>query len=281
MSIAGIAKTGLNYASRLILDDKFSSRVTASIKMFRKQKKAGVYSGNFGNIVKDSFVRAGKKTNPNVWGALRESVTSYGTETAALWKSNKGIFSKLGGTFKGLTKRAPLIGAILTVAFEIPNVYRAIKDGGLIYGATEVAKSGVRLATGIAAGAIGAAFLGPVGAFAGYFIGDWLGKLVVGKSHTEKLAEQEEKQQEQLAQFMTLQDAAINEQAALAQLQGAQGAGYQQTPAFTSFLPQATMTPDQLQAYGNALYGGGGMNNFLTQSAYNQGLQQPKLNYFG
>jgi len=268
MGIGSIAKTGLNYAGRLIFDDKFSSKVTSSLKGIRRLKTQGKFDGHLGKQIGAAFQKADKVTEKNVWKGLKNSVTSYADDVSKLWKNaDKGFFAKLGGTFKGLAKRAPLIGAALTVLFEIPNIYKATRDGGLINGAIETGKSGVRLAAGIAAGAIGSAFLGLPGALAGFFIGDMLGKLVVGKSHSEKLAEAEQKQQEQLAKFGLLQQSYGNEQAAEA-LANAAG----QTPAF-----QGNMTPQQMQMYQQMLQNGGMNDDFMYQAAFKQGLNQPQI----
>ena len=192
MSIAGIAKTGFSYAGKLIFDDRFASKVTSSLKAIRKTGKVKGIHRQVGAAFQqaDKFVVKSSKGTYSCFGAVKSSLQSYCKDTSALWKSNKGILAKLGGTGKGLLKRAPLIGTALTIAFEIPNIYRATRDGGLVNGAIETCKSGARLAAGIGLGAVGAAFLGPVGAIAGFMLGDFLGKLVVGKSHTEKLAEQ-------------------------------------------------------------------------------------------
>lgn len=262
MSIGSIAKTGFSYAGKLIFDDRFASKVTSSLKAIRKSGKVTGLHRQIGTAFQqaDKYVVRSTKGPYSCFGAVKNSLRSYCSETGALWKSSKGIFSKLGGTFKGLLKRAPLIGTALTVAFEIPNIYRATRDGGLVNGVIEAGKSGVRLAAGIGLGAVGAAFLGPVGAIAGFMLGDWVGKLVVGKSHTEKLAEQEEKQQEQIAQA---QQQAV-------QLQDSM---YGQAPAFTSYLPRSTMTQDQLYAMGQALYSGNNMNDFMLRSSLNAGQQ--------
>lgn len=268
MSIGSIASTGLNYAGRLIFDDKFSQRITQSLKICRKHKKAGKYTGNFKDMIVDSFKRADSCTEKNVWKGLKKSVVSYGDEVAKLWKNpSVGFFKKIGGTLKGLGKRAPLIGAVLTVAFELPNIIRATKDGGLIKGVTETAKSGVRLASGIACAAIASAFMGPLlGSIVGFTVGDFLGKLVVGKSHTEKLQEAEEKQQQAIVDNQQQYPLNVNpsdypENPGLVP----QTLPTQTQPVFTSFLPQATMTPDQLMAYQNALYG---QNPFLNNINY-------------
>lgn len=204
MGIASIAKTGLNYAGRLIFDDRFASKVASRIKAHGKMyKKAGKNRfHDFHKQIGDAFQRADqitgkidpvtKKPKIGIFGNIRKSFEQYGGDVAALWKNkDKSFFSKIGGTIKGLGKRAPLIGTALMVAFELPNIFKATKDGGLIAGAAEAGKSGVRIAAGVACGAIGAALLGPVGSIAGFLIGDMLGKLVVGKSYSEKKAAEE------------------------------------------------------------------------------------------
>ena len=120
MSIVGIAKTGLNYAGRLIFNDKFSTTVTKSLKASRAAKK---YNGHIGKQIKEAFKCADRTTDKSVFNGLKSSLKSYKGEVSTLWKSNKGILSKCGGTLKGLWKRAPLIGTALTLAFEIPNIY--------------------------------------------------------------------------------------------------------------------------------------------------------------
>ena len=53
------------------------------------------------------------------------------TKAGAKLGAKKGIFASIvGGTkgfFKGLGKNMPLIGALMTIAFEIPNVVKASK----------------------------------------------------------------------------------------------------------------------------------------------------------
>ncbi len=196
MSIASVAKTGLNYAGRLLFDDRFASKVTSSLKSYgRMNKRNG--KGRFNKFHKQvgtAFQKAEKATgNKKVFESLAESVKSYKTDVSALWKSDKGFWKKIGGTLKGLGKRAPLIGTALTIAVELPNIFKATKEGGIVNGAIEAGKSGIRLSTGIACGAIGTAVLGPAGGLLGFFVGDLLGKFIVGKSYSEKQVEEKQK----------------------------------------------------------------------------------------
>jgi len=112
------------------------------------------------------------------------------------WKQTKSVFGVLG-------KRMPLIGAVLTLAFELPNIIKATCKEGLLTGAGETGKTAVRLSTGAIGGAIGSALI-PVpflGALVGYWAGDKIGQLIVGKSYSEKQAEKQEQAQTAQQEF--------------------------------------------------------------------------------
>lgn len=241
-SIARIASKGWNYAGRLIFDDRFATEITKSIKNQRQILKASGKNSftGFHKQVKDAFISAEKATSDKkIFQSLKDSLNGYRKDVKDLWtnpslKGGKGLMSKIGGTFKGLWKRAPLIGTVLMVAFELPNIFKATKEGGLINGAAETGKSAVRIAAGVACGAIGTAILGPLGSIPGFIIGDLLGKLVVGKSYSEKKAAQEQK---------------------IAEMTGMNGIpGQQTTPYQTIPQMQMTMSPQELMALQQMLY---------------------------
>ena len=246
-SIARIASKGWNYAGRLIFDDRFATEITKSIKNQRQILKASGKNSftGFHKQVKDAFISAEKATSDKkIFQSLKDSLKSYKTDVSALWKSDKKLFSNFGGTLKGLGKRAPLIGTALMVAFELPNIFKATKEGGLINGAAETGKSAVRIAAGVACGAIGTAILGPLGSIPDFIIGDLLGKLVVGNSYSEKKAAQEQK---------------------IAEMTGMNGIpGQQTTPYQTIPQMQMTMSPQELMA--------------LQQMLYSNTQPQPQLN---
>ena len=82
----------------------------------------------------------------------------------------------------------PLIGALLTVAVELPNIFKATKNEGLLTGAGETAKAAARLGLSTVCGAITQALI-PVpflGGMIGFVAGDMLGRFIFGKSYTEK-----------------------------------------------------------------------------------------------
>lgn len=155
-----------------------------------------------------------KKAAKAGWKALKQDVVKTATSKKSLWKSitsfgkslitkpqagwrlagmkaaaagkTAGFFTKLGGAFKGLgkaCKKLPLIGTLITIGFEIPEIYKAFthKDGGFWEGMKQIGKSTLKIAAGTALSAIGACFAGPIGGAIGYMAGEWLmGKILGG-----------------------------------------------------------------------------------------------------
>lgn len=162
------------------------------------------------------------------------------------------FWSQFKGSMGGLGKRMPLVGTLMAIGFEIPNLYSAFKDEGLAGGLIETGKAGLRLGAGMTGAAIGQALIPipVVGGLVGYFAGDWLMSLVTGKSHSEKKAEAQEKQQALLEQQQQMM------QGMMPQMSGQMGTN-QPSLAFNQFsVPQPTMTPQQLMAMQQQLYGG-------------------------
>lgn len=168
------------------------------------------------------------------------------------------FFAQLKGAGKGLMKRLPLIGSLAIVAFEVPNIFRATKDEGLVSGAAEVAKAGLRLGAGMTCAAIGQALI-PIpilGGLVGYIAGDSLMGLLTGKSYTEKkealqnaTANAEKQYQDALKQFE--------------QIQQPQNTLNTTTAALN--IPQPTLTQEQVQALGQQLYSAQAMQDPMNQ----------------
>ena len=74
---------------------------------------------------------------------------------------------------KVLAKKMPLIGNLMLIAFELPNIIKATKEQGIGQGIAEVAKAGSRLGGAALGAAIGSAF-GPIGSLVGWVAGEWL-----------------------------------------------------------------------------------------------------------
>ena len=195
-------------------------------------------------------------------------------DAKSAWKGASGAWGKTKALGKTFWKRMPLIGGALMVAFELPNIFSAFKDKGLVGGIVETAKSGSRLVGSMAGFAIGQALIPiPVlGGLIGGIAGDWLVSKIVGKSHTEKKAEAEEQQQAMLEQMQQAQQGIEYPQ------QGAYSSQNQTVPPITT--PQMTMTPQQLMAMQQQLYGGG-LTSPMDQDfmAMTSGIN--RLNYLG
>lgn len=152
----------------------------------------------------------GEIKNKSLWKVITESFKKVPGEfkeaTSAAkvlsetskWAATKSI---LGDTGKILFKRMPLIGNILCVAQEIPNIYRAFTSpqGGLGTGVKEIVRTGLKLA-GFAAGTAIGGLLGPVGAIGGGILGGIITDKLVGKSFSDKLDEAKEKQHQEIPQ---------------------------------------------------------------------------------
>lgn len=119
------------------------------------------------------------------------------------WKNGKGFIGKPWGAIKGLGKAMPALFAFITIASEIPNVYKAVKEKGIVQGLKETGKTAARLTTGALFAALGTAILSPIpvvgsiaGGMLGYSLGDWLASKIVGKSYSEQVSKQPDKQNE-------------------------------------------------------------------------------------
>lgn len=157
------------------------------------------------------------------------------TSTPALFKDNIKQFGAVKGIFKTLSKKMPLIGSLLTIAFEIPNIVRAFSDGGIGAGMKEIFGAGIELGCISGGAAIGTAICPVVGTVVGGIVGSIVGMFVRGKTYTEK---QEEQQQEEQAQ-----DEQIQENQTQGQTETIQSQTPVQTPVQTPLAPTPVQTP--------------------------------------
>ena len=125
----------------------------------------------------------------------------HGTKVGARAAKIAGKSSFLGGLKglgKGIAKKMPFIGALLTIGFELPNIFKAGNKEGTGEALKETGKAVGRLAGGAAGAAIGSAICPGIGSLIGWVAGEWLTSKIVGKSYTEKKAEEEQKAAEQM-----------------------------------------------------------------------------------
>lgn len=274
VSIGRIAQA----TGRLIFqDDKFLRIAEETLK---NSKKVQGWS-NIHKQIGNAFIKAEKATqNESLWNSIKKLVTELPKDMKTGWAA-KGFWGKLGGIGGQLLRRLPL----LFVAMEIPNIYSAFKDEGLVGGLTETLKSGTRFAASMAGFTIGQALIPIplVGGLIGCIATDWVTSKILGKSHTEKKQEAEEA----LAQADTSAQQAQQLQQYLAQQQmqnpyNNMFASNPYTPGNFN-IPQATMTPQQVMAIGQMLQGGYGLpnGNYMAQDFMAMTSGMNRLNYLG
>ena len=139
-----------------------------------------------------------KAVGKDIWGLpgfLKAAAkTGYTTAKAA---GKSGIWGGIKGLFSGTAKKMPLIGTLLMIGCELPNIFRATSDKGIGEGLAETGKAAARL-TGAAAGAaIGSAICPVIGSLIGWVAGEWLTGLVTGKTYTEQKEEAEAQAKQQ------------------------------------------------------------------------------------
>lgn len=265
----------LKGAGRLVFDPKFTEVAESTLKASRKAQGWK----NFHKQIGDCFVKAEQasiKENPYLLKGMKKSLITFPSDIKSAWKGASGAWNKTKALGKAFMKKMPLIGGALMVAFELPNIFSAFKDKGLVGGIVETVKSGSRLVGSMAGFAIGQALI-PIpilGGLIGAFASDWLISKVVGKSHTEKKAEAEEQQMAMLEQMQQAQQGITYPQ------QGAYSAQTQAQTVPPITTPQMTVTPQQLMAMQQQLYGGG-LTSPMDQDfmAMTSGIN--KLNYLG
>ena len=163
----------------------------------------------------------------NLKNTPKDLINGYKTAaTTAKAAGKSGLLAGIKGTGKAFVKKMPFIGAVITLGMEIPNIYRAFKDGGFKAGMKEIGGAGVELGCMAAGSAIGTAICPGIGTAIGAVVGGIVGMFARGKTHTEKKAEQEAAQAEaqqvkySQADIKTLKECGLTEDE-IAQLEGA------------------------------------------------------------
>lgn len=128
------------------------------------------------------------KTIPDVFSAERKAgvAAAKAAGKSTFWGGFKGVN-------KALMKRMPLIGGLLAVGFQIPNLITAFthKDGGVATGLLETGKAVAKIGLDTAGFMVGQALIPIpfVGGIIGSCVASWLGEKILGKSFAEKKGE--------------------------------------------------------------------------------------------
>lgn len=215
----------------------------------------------------EQYAKKEELVHGNFFKSCWKSIKTIPQKIAAGWRAGgmqakrlgkNEILGKLGGAFKGIGKRMPVIGSLMIIGFELPNIIKATVDEGIVQGLAETAKAGARLGGATLLGAIGTAIGGPIGGIVGFIAGDWITSKIVGKSYSERKAEEEEKMAaaKPTQQTFTANDYAQN--------------------------PMSQVNPFQQMLMYEQLMNGSKMNDdILAKSYFNQLTEQNKLNYLG
>lgn len=208
---------------------------------------------------------------------MRSSKAGY---LIAKHAGKSGIWGGIKGFFGGAAKKMPLIGTLLMIGCELPNIFKAGSEEGVGSALTETAKAGARLAGGAAGAAIGSAICPGIGSLIGWVAGEWLTSKVVGKSYSEKKEEEEEQAQQaqQEAQYEQFKQLGLSDEEiqyciengytpeqvaeAKAQEQAQQPAQTQGATQPAAQQPAATNPIDYTSTYNPYMFGG--FNPFMT-----------------
>lgn len=300
MNIGSIASKGWNYiqrAGRIYPDfvmgtgnEAFTQVMRSTIK--NRAANGQTYMQSVWSGIKDGARAAERHNNilnkqqggfwKSTWHALKTTPKkiAQGWRVGGRLADRAGktglskIWSQFKGSLTGIGKRMPLIFSLMVVLPELPNIFSAFKDKGLVGGVAETGKTALRLGAGMTTAAIGQALI-PIpilGGIVGYMAGDWLMSKFTGKSHSEKKAELEEAQQQQIAQ-----------QQAMMQQYNTNPFGTNTNPTTVQpqfNIPKPTMTPEQLMAMKQMLYNNN-MANPMDQDFMAMTSGMNRLNYLG
>lgn len=304
MNIGSIASKGWNYiqrAGRIYPDfvmgtgnEAFTQVMRSTIK--NRAANGQTYMQSVWSGIKDGARAAERHNNilnkqhGGFWGSTWHALKTTPKKIAQGWRVGGKLADRAGktglsktwsqfkGSLKGLGKRMPLIFSLMVVLPELPNIFSAFKDKGLVGGIAETGKTALRLGAGMTGAAIGQALI-PIpilGGIVGYMAGDWLMSKFTGKSHSEKKAELEETQNQQIAQQQAMMqqyntnpfgtNASTNTNSAAVQ------------PQFN--IPQPTVSPQELMAMQQMLYNNS-MANPMDQDFMAMTSGMNRLNYLG
>lgn len=260
--------TGGDVISSTLKDSFYGAKNAAG------KRAGGKHFSGFWEQLKTAF-KAGEKHNDALvkqeggfWKAQWKAIKTTPQVIGDCWKEGgkaaeiagkSKVWGNAKGLFKGLGKRLPIIGSAIMVLTELPNIVKATANEGIVSGAAETIKAGLRLGGGMLVGTIGAALGGPIGALVGYAIGDWLTSKVVGKSYSERKAEEKAVQEEQKHKMV---DSPVDIPG-YQQQYNPNNASYSSNTVKNIFDPSkmgSTLTPQQLAQMEMALARGAGLN---------------------
>lgn len=185
-SIVKIGSKALNYGKRALKcapEFVFGESATVIGKAYKAAPKGSIFSkakvagkafeSHVGKLAtKGGFLTRLWKTTVGLPKALSTSAKA-GMRLAGMKGTNK-FLGALKGLGKGIGKKMPYIGALLTIAFEIPSIINGYKKEGAKGALKQTAGAGIELGCMATGAAIGSCFPG-VGTLIGGLIGGLVG----------------------------------------------------------------------------------------------------------
>lgn len=147
--------------------------------------------------------------------SAKEVFSNFGKEVVAAGAGKEGAKKILAQAGKIGGKSLPLIGTVITLACEIPAIFKSFSNYGAGEGIKQTGRSAVSIG-GFAAGTAAGATIGSavpvvgtiIGGIVGGMVGGFLGKAIFGKSKVEE-AEEKKEQHEAVAQAQMAPQQAI------------------------------------------------------------------------
>ncbi len=197
-----------NYSANFLLGTG-SMTMGSAIGNSIKNRKANNMSfiKSFRTGFADGFVKSNQEVKQagGFWKNLGKIFQDMPKNMSDGWKSGTGknaftkFFSSLGKSLKPLGKLMPFAMNALWLVQSLPDIVSRTKDEGIFGGIKETAKTLANMAVVSVTGAIGASF-GILGMFALPMVAGMGMNMVFGGAYSEKKAEQEKAQAEQLKQ---------------------------------------------------------------------------------
>ena len=138
----------------------------AGLKAF--EHHVDLLSATKGGFLKRLFVNT-KNLIPDLYKAGK-----VGLQTAKS-AGKSGVFGALKGVGKSFSKKLPYIGAVLTIAFELPNIIEGYKKEGITGALKQAGGAGIELGCMAAGAAIGSCFGPGLGTLIGSAVGGLVG----------------------------------------------------------------------------------------------------------
>ena len=197
----GTKKAANHYANFVLgveQSEAFSAALQKSVRgtkdLTTKKYVGGDGFNNFGTNFKNAW-KSSKVVveNKSLWSVIKESFGKIPEEFAQKVAPEAKILGRTKGVLGILGKRMPLIGNLIYMATEIPNVWNAFTNpkGGVGTGLAEAGKVALKMGVFAAGAAIGQALIPIpfVGGIIGGIVGGWIADKCFGKSFTEQQEE--------------------------------------------------------------------------------------------